>query len=231
VVDLLKLEMKELFRQFVFRSLLLLCSVFGICLGILNDSMNDPVSAGVMEWCGILAVMLSAYGGLSVSREFNRNTIRNKIVVGHRRGHIFLAKLILVGMIYLMCIGLFILASFLIQWIIAGRILLQWKQLLTAALSAALCVALTVTISTAVRTDIAGLIPLLVLFLSMMFSGLGYEFIDHKIMDVINVFLPCGQMMAGESAVKFSVAVSCSLLETVLLCIAGCLIFRKADLN
>lgn len=231
MTKLLKLELKELFRQFIFRVLLVLCPILGILLGVMNDSANQPVTDSVMQWCGIMSVMLSTYGGLFISREFTRGTIRNKIVVGHRRTHIYLSKLSVVGVIYLVCISLFLLANTLMQVVLSEKITLQWQQLLSTYAGAAICVSLAVTTPIVLRTDMGGLFPLLLLYLSMIFSGLGYEFIDSGIMDTVNLFLPCSLFMIETSTISLPLRVCCSLLEAVLLCVSGCLIFDKADLN
>lgn len=228
--NLLKLEIKGLFRQFVFRVLILLCPVLGAGMGVMNHAMSNTPADGLVEWCAILCVMLSALGGLYISREFTRNTIRNKIVVGHSRWHIYLSKLAAVAVLYLVCVGLFVASITLTEWILLRKITLQGEMLVRLVLTILACVALTTAISMTVRTDLGGLVPLLVLYLSMIFSGLGYELIDKEIMDGINLFLPCGTLMMPQSP-KLLLCVGCAVAEAVLLCAGGYLALRKADLN
>lgn len=230
MANLLKLELKELLRQFIFRFLLLLCPILGVLLGMMNDADGHPISEGLTQWCAIMAVMLSTYGGLSISREFTRNTIRNKVVVGHRRRHIYSAKLATVGMIYLMCLSLLLLSNYLTGLAFTGKISVDWKQILLIYANAALCGSITAAITTILRSDFGALIPLLFLYLSIIFSGLGYEFLSKDLMDALNLFLPCGQLMV-DNPEKALLGAGCAALEAILLAIGGYRIFRKADLN
>ena len=229
MANLLKLELKRLFGRLVCDVMVLLCPVLGVLIGMMNHSSNNPVTDGMFEWCTMLCVLLSALGGIFISREFTQNTIRNKIIVGHSRINIYLSKLVAVAVLYLVCVSLFVVSVSITAWMLTGNMNVQEQSLVLMYFSSMVCVALTTAISMTLRSDLGGLVPLILLYLSIIFGGLGYELIDKEIMDCINLFLPCGQMM--EAPKNLPLNILCYTAEILLVSVAGFTAFREADLN
>ncbi len=236
--NLLKLELRGIFTHSSCKMAMPLCILTGVLIGVLNHVSDAPVCSDIFSWTAIVLIMLSALGGLYISREFTQNTIRNKIVVGHGREMIYLSKLVAVTVIYLVCIGLLVLTMITMGLVLSGNDEINreavLKGLMVTVSCTVACAAITTAISMTLKTDLGALIPLLLFFLTMTFSGLGYEFIDKEIMDKVNLLLPIGPMMQLNTAAPMSnylACIVCPVLEACVISVAGYISFQKADLN
>ena len=85
-----------------------------------------------------------------------------------------------------------------------------------------------------IKKETGGLMPLLVMFIMMMFSAMGTEFIKGKAMDVINDIVPTSQMMllnlmnVDPHPIRH---ILYSLLTSVIFFVSGYAIFKNSDLN
>ena len=97
---LLAANFSRLFKNKVFW----ICCIFAFCYGVFMQTMNYLTSIASGEvpqiddlffsfaiWTGIL---LSAFISLFLGTEYSDGTIRNKLVIGHRRHDIYLSNLI-----------------------------------------------------------------------------------------------------------------------------------------
>lgn len=196
---LIKIELKSIFSKFDIKATLLLFTFFGIMMGVINKVNNYLSCEGIFEWSLILTLLISALGGLYISRDYTQNTIRNKIIVGHTRFSIYLSKQIAVSLMYLSCVGLFMINSIVSNFIFVGSDGLNKEALLIGILVSIFVIislsVITTFISMSINKEVGGLMPLLIMFVMMVFSAIGIEFINREIMNIINDILPTSQMM------------------------------------
>ena len=235
---LIRVELKNIFSKFDIKSTLLIFTIFGIVMGITNKANNTPTCEGIFEWGLVLTLLISALGGLYISRDYTQNTIRNKIIVGHTRFSIYLSKQIAITSMYLACSGLFMLSTIISNFMLIGTENLN-KEALWTGLLVSIFVIITFSIITTfiamtIKKETGGLMPLLVMFIMMMFSAMGTEFIKGKAMDVINDIVPTSQMMllnlmnVDPHPIRH---ILYSLLTSVIFFVSGYAIFKNSDLN
>lgn len=235
---LIRVELKNIFSKFDIKSTLLIFTIFGILIGITNKVNNSPTCEGIFEWGLVLMLLISALGGLYISRDYTQNTIRNKIIVGHTRFSIYLSKQIAITSMYLVCSGLFMISTIVSNFIFIGTENLNkealWIGLLVSIFVAITFSSITTFIAMSIKKETGGLMPLLVMFIMMMFSAMGTEFIDGKAIEIINDVVPTSQMMllnlmnVDSHPIRH---VLYSLLTSVMFFISGYAIFKKSDLN
>ncbi len=235
---LIKVELKSIFGKFDIRSTMLILTLLGFVTGILNKGNSSPSCDGIFEWTMVLTLLISALGGLYISRDYTQNTIRNKIIVGHTRLGIYLAKQIAVTSMYLACSGLFMVSMIISNFMFIGTDKLNMNALLTGILVSIFGIIVLSTITTfiamSVKKETGGLMPLLVMFVMMMLSAWIPEFVKGKAIDVINDIVPTSQMMLLNIAVVDlhpGRHILYSLLLSLIFFISGYAIFRKSDLN
>ena len=207
-------------------------------MGITNKANNLPTCEGIFEWGLVLTLLISALGGLYISRDYTQNTIRNKIIVGHTRLGIYLAKQMAITMMYLACTGLFMIATIISNFIFIGIEGLNKEALLTGVLVASFVIVtisvITTFIAMTVKKEMGGLMPLLVMFIMMTFSAMGTEFIKGKAMDIINDIVPTSQMMllnlmnVDPHPIRH---ILYSILTSGIFFVSGYAIFKNSDLN
>jgi hypothetical protein len=235
---LIRVELKNIFSKFDIKSTLLIFTIFGIVIGITNKANNSLTCEGIFEWGLVLMLLISALGGLYISRDYTQNTIRNKIIVGHTRFSIYLSKQIAITSMYLVCSGLFMISTIVSNFIFIGTENLNkealWIGLLVSIFVAITFSSITTFIAMSIKKETGGLMPLLVMFIMMMFSAMGTEFIDGKAIEIINDVVPTSQMMllnlmnVDSHPIRH---VLYSLLTSVMFFISGYAIFKKSDLN
>lgn len=235
---LIRVELKNIFSKFDIKSTLLIFTIFGIVIGITNKANDSPTCEGIFEWGLVLMLLISALGGLYISRDYTQNTIRNKIIVGHTRFSIYLSKQIAITSMYLVCSGLFMISTIVSNFIFIGTENLNkealWIGLLVSIFVAITFSSITTFIAMSIKKETGGLMPLLVMFIMMMFSAMGTEFIDGKAIEIINDVVPTSQMMllnlmnVDSHPIRH---VLYSLLTSVIFFISGYAIFKKSDLN
>ena len=235
---LIKVEFKSIFSKFDIKSTMLILTLLGFVMGILNKGSKAPSCDGLFEWTMVVTLLISALGGLYISRDYTQNTIRNKIVVGHTRLGIYLAKQIAITAMYLACSGLFMASSIIANLMFVGTDNLNWKALWIGVLVSILVIivlsVITTFIAMSLKRETGGLMPLLVMFIMMMLSAWIPEFAKGKVVEIINNVLPTSQMMYlnvqtidGHAGIH----IICSLLLTLVFFTCGYVIFDHSDLN
>ena len=105
---LLKAALYRLKLQKLFWVLLVASFVCGVVFGIVSVSENDLDGLFVTP----LFLIMSIYVSLSIGQEYNDATIRNKVIVGHTKGKIFVSELIINAFVCLVMMLAFILPAF-----------------------------------------------------------------------------------------------------------------------
>ena len=75
--NLIKVELKSIFSKFDIKSTMLILTLLGFVTGILNKINSSPSCDGIFEWTMVITLLISALGGLYISRDYTQNTIRN----------------------------------------------------------------------------------------------------------------------------------------------------------
>ena len=94
MLNLLKSDLKALFKWKATIYAILAVFVLSGSSIFLNISYDDPTLGSFFELAYVNIMIISVIIGLFVYRDYSQNTIRNKIVVGHSRISIFVAKTI-----------------------------------------------------------------------------------------------------------------------------------------
>ena len=235
---LIKVEIRNIFSKFDIRSTLVIFTLLGFISGILNKGNSAPSCDGIFEWSMVLTLLISALGGLYISRDYTQNTIRNKIIVGHNRFEIYLSKQIAVTLMYLACIGLFMAGTIISNFIFVGTTGLNkdalWTGILVSIFVVIVLATITVFIAMSLKRETGGLMPLLVMFVMMMLSAWIPEFVKGKAIDILNDIIPTSQMMllniqtADPHPLRH---ILYSLLLAIIFFTSGYAIFKKSDLN
>lgn len=105
---LLKAALYRLKLQKLFWVLLVASFVCGVVFGIVSVSENDLDGLFMAP----LFLIMSIYVSLSIGQEYNDATIRNKVIVGHTKGTIFISELIINAFVCLVMMLTFILPAF-----------------------------------------------------------------------------------------------------------------------
>jgi len=238
MINLLKVELKTIFKRFDIKMTLIISMFLGIYIGIMNKVNESMFCDGIFEWILMLCLFLSALSGLYISRDYTQNTIRNKVIVGHKRLHIYLSKQLAVTTFYLITIFLYI-----ITMITTNYILIKTTGVNLAALKTGIIISIfsTITLSTittiismASKNEVGGLMPLLITFIMFIFTALGMELFDKDIMNLINEILPTGQIMTLnliETATNTTRIILYSIIMSLSCITGGYLIFKNSDLN
>ena len=235
---LIKIELKNIFSKFDIKSSMLIFILFGFIMGVINKGTDAGFCDGIFEWSMTLAILLSALGGLYISRDYTQNTIRNKIIVGHSRFSIYFSKQLAVTSMYLVCIALFMASTIISNYLFIGADNVNKNALTTGILVSFFAIIVFSTITTfiamSVKTETGGLMPLLVLFVMMMLSAWIPEFVKGKTIDIINDIVPTSQMiLLNLDAVVPHPArhILYSLLLSLIFFISGFAMFKNSDLN
>lgn len=235
---LIKVELKNIFSKFDIRCTLLILALLGFITGILNKGNSDPSCEGIFEWTMVLTLLISAIGGLYISRDYTQNTIRNKIIVGHTRFGIYLSKQIAMTSMYLACALLFMAGTIISNFMFVGTTNLNKEALCIGIFVSVFVVIVLSTITTfiamSIKKETGGLMPLLVMFVMMMLSAWIPEFVEGKAIDIINDILPTSQMMLLNIQTVDSHPIRhilYSLFLSLIFFISGFTIFKNSDLN
>lgn len=105
---LLKAALYRLKLQKLFWILLAASFISGVVFGIISVSENDLDGLFVAP----LFLIMSIFVSLSIGQEYNDATIRNKVIVGHTKGIIFVSELIINAFVCLVMTLAFILPAF-----------------------------------------------------------------------------------------------------------------------
>ena len=235
---LIKVEIKSLFSKFDVKGTMLILTLLGFVTGILNKANSYQVCEDIFEWTMVLTLLISALGGLYISRDYTQNTIRNKVIVGNTRFGIYLSKQIAITLMYLVCIGLFIISAIISNFMFIGTTNLNKEALLTGIIVSIFVIivlaTITVLIAMSIKKEAGGLMPLLVMFVMMMLSAWIPEFVTGKTIDIINDIIPTSQMMLInlETVDPYPLKhILYSLLLSLIFFTSGYAIFKNSDLN
>lgn len=235
--NLIKVELKSIFSKFDIKSTMLILTLLGFVTGILNKINSSPSCDGIFEWTMVITLLISALGGLYISRDYTQNTIRNKIIVGHTRFGIYLSKQIAITLMYLACTLLFMSSTIISNFMFIGTNINK-NALLTGIIVSIFVIIVLSTITTfiamSIKKETGGLIPLLVMFIMMMLSAWIPEFVKGKAVDIINDIIPTSQMiLLNINTVDHHpiTHIIYSLLLSHIFFISGYTIFKKSDLN
>ena len=235
---LIKVELKNIFSKFDIRCTLLMLTLLGFVTGILNKGNSYPSCEGIFEWTMVLTLLISALGGLYISRDYTQNTIRNKIIVGHTRFGIYLSKQIAITSMYLACALLFMASTIISNFMFVGTTNLNkealWTGILVSIFVVIVLSTLTTFIAMSIKKETGGLMPLLVMFVMMMLSAWIPEFVKGKAIDIANDIIPTSQMMLLNIQTVDPhpiIHILYSLLLSFIFFISGFAIFKNSDLN
>lgn len=235
---LIKVELKNIFSKFDIRCTLLMLTLLGFVTGILNKGNSYPSCEGIFEWTMVLTLLISALGGLYISRDYTQNTIRNKIIVGHTRFGIYLSKQIAITSMYLACALLFMASAIISNFMFVGTTNLNkealWTGILVSIFVVIVLSTLTTFIAMSIKKETGGLMPLLVMFVMMMLSAWIPEFVKGKVIDIANDIIPTSQMMLLNIQTVDPhpiIHILYSLLLSFVFFISGLTIFKNSDLN
>ena len=135
VNKLLRAALYRLKRQKLFWILLAASFICGVIFGIISFFENDLDGLFVAP----LFLIMGIYVSLSVGQEYNDATIRNKVIVGHTKGTIFVSELIINAFACLAMMLAFILPAFICCYSILlsnttmEKMLMTWICLLLAS--------------------------------------------------------------------------------------------------
>ena len=101
MLNLLKSDLKALFKWKATIYAMLAIFTLSASSILLNISYDDPALSSFFELAYVNIMIISVIIGLFVYRDYSQNTIRNKIVVGHSRVSIFVAKTITILTMFL----------------------------------------------------------------------------------------------------------------------------------
>ncbi len=111
---LLRAGFRRLWRDRVFQILMVLALAFGLFVSISKYvQMNKydlalPVEGSMMVYVVFMIFISAVFTSLFIGTEYNDGTIRNKIIVGHRRSVLYISNLIVCVSAVLMMCGVFL---------------------------------------------------------------------------------------------------------------------------
>ncbi|MBQ9949621.1 MAG: hypothetical protein IJO93_02745 [Clostridia bacterium] len=244
---LIRVELKRMFRDWVAYGIIVFFIIFAAAFPILTVLGADIGEEPYFGMCHtavltILPLMCGAFAGLFISREFGVETgtitIRNKIIAGHRRLHIYIADLIVIAIFTLMCyviyeVVVFAVGAFLFDFsTLSSEIII--KQLLLMALLIVGNVPLCVAIAYILRNVAGAVLGYMVQMVLMTGGMLGQmSGVFGKICEVISRFSPQGQIQMTAYAMpdKVWLTILCTLALGLAAAFAGGLCFSKCDLK
>ncbi len=241
---LLSFEFRNAFDHLYVKLMPLILLLFGIAGGLLNAAdikANNieiyPQMEELPQFVTMLAEVITLIGGLLLSKDFTQNTIRNKIIIGHSRTKIYLAKQIMVTTVYLVNIVLFY-AGYAVSNILAlGTDNLSrsgFAKVTVLMLVSYFCFSLFACfLSMTVKNSLGGALPLLAAY-GVLFISAFREIFRNKITEYAAEVLPLGTLIQSSVSMPYP-----HLLRNCILMIcfsaasfaAGLAIFRKTNLN
>ncbi|MBQ8921974.1 MAG: hypothetical protein IJ060_07415 [Oscillospiraceae bacterium] len=242
---LLSFEFRNAFKLLYVKLLPLIFLLFGILCGILNGNNGDGSMDGLPSICAALFEIVTVIGGMVMSKDFTQNTIRNKIIVGHSRTKIYLAKQILLTVIYLLN-TVFLYAGYVITTkltvtedptelyapVFNKTGFLKASLIIFCSVLSLSLVAAFLTMS--VKAALGGILPVLALYTNLFICTLADIFYNAKLLGWITDALPFGRMMMMTCSEPYAHTLRCCIL---MLCVGaasfagGIMIFRKTNLN
>lgn len=244
---LIRVELKRMFRDWVAYGIIVFFIIFAAAFPILTVLGADIGEEPYFGMCHtavltVLPLMCGAFAGLFISKEFGVETgtitMRNKIIAGHRRLHIYIADLVVIAVFSLMCyviyeVVVFAVGAFFFDFsTLSSEIMI--KQLLFMALLIVANVPLCVAIAYILR-DVAGSVLGCMVQMGLMTGGMYNQTggLLGRICEIVCRFSPQGQIQMTAYAMpdKVWLTILCTLALGLIMTVAGGLCFSKCDLK
>lgn len=235
---LLKTEISCMISRFDVKCTLVLSIAFGMLSAVLSDSSDDGTWSNVFAIYLVLIIAASGIAGLFISRDFTQNTIRNKLIVGHRRSALYAAKQIVTVLFFTALTVLFLTAAFITNSALVGTESVSSKAIITSAAVAFFAVlsvsGLTVFLAMTVKSSIGGALPVMCNYSIMFVSILEEVLPNNTAVKLINDIIPQCQIMVlncVKADPDAAVHIIYSIVVFSLFYAGGYSIFRKTNLN
>lgn len=241
MINLLKVELKTLFKWKATRYTIIFLVLLAALISGMNVLNEEPAMSGIFTFPAVILLIISAIGGLFMYQDYSQNTIRNKIVIGHSRLEIYLAKTITILILHLLSVVAFMLVFGGIGYFCLDAEYVVWEAFwknCVIVLSSTLVVSvLTSMISINIKSPLGGLLPMMFVS-SILFGGiLGMEILSingpewaMKALQIIPVtcMITVSEIFIPENICEIIVL---GTILTVVFVALGYLIFRKSDLK
>ncbi len=253
---LLSTEFYKLRRKFV--TILVITIAFAVFVAFISTSSYGSFYLGISMFLTMFGLIICGITGVFISQDFTNNTIRNKLIIGHKRINIYLSyQIIFAALAFIMT------TAFMAAYILSGNIFSNFEVFRTSEIDAAemrvyrdnffktlpvyliaspALTTLGVFISMTAKSSIGGVLTVIVAYMLNslpLLNELDELFSESKLIEIfkcINQVLPSSQIFLMEnfsaeadfSPLKYIVY---SLAFAVVLIVLGYAIFRKADLK
>ncbi len=242
MLNLLKAEFKTLFKWKATLYLLFFALVFGAVTPVFNSVIyEDPTLSGCFEFIYVYMMITSIISGLFIYRDYSQNTIRNKVVVGHRRISIYLSKVIVTCVLFICVVSTLALSNIVIGLCVGDLDYIDWSVYLQN-FGMVLCTAVTISsfvglLAINLQSPLGAMLPMMFLMALAFFSLIYVEMLMiNEQTEILNLFqtLPVtSTMMLSETVKPYDITgtVAYTTVLSFLMNSTGALIFRKIDLK
>ncbi len=233
-------------------SMLVITLIYAVIGAFRSMSNRNTIYLGFGELLAIFAILICSVTGVFISQDFENNTVRNKLIIGHTRLKVYFSYQIIFALL-----ALILTAIFIAVYILSGKIffymeVFRSEPLDTEAMKVlkenffkALPVYLTavpaftaaaVFIPTALRSVAGGVLTVYLAYTINSLPAFSDFFPNNKFIEYINEILPSSQIFLMEglspqpdfSPLKY---IAFSLAFAAVLTASGYALFRKADLK
>lgn len=238
MIKLLYADLARIFKSRFFRAGLIITAAFAVCTVLMIKKGNGMLSYAPAEVLVLLPILMAAFTGLTVSSEFTYGTIRNKIIIGHSRVHIYSASLI-----SLCAAALIYYAVYEIIVFSLGTAVLDTSGVSLKATAAILLImpvmiisntALSLFICMLVRDSKSIALTMALQYALMLFDVLKEIFKNSIVIKILGKSIPQGYIYAldvYEMPTEPLLAICCPLLLGVVVTVFGMLSLEKSNLN
>lgn len=233
---LLKVNISLIKYRFDIKCCIVLGAVLGVVEAVASHLKDNLTWFGMFEMGVLMVMMLSAVGGLFISRDYSNNTIRNKLTVGHKRNDIYLANQITEILIFCLPLILYIITSVICNICFIGTkdldISAFTKNVMVCLLANIAISAITTFIAMTFKSNAGGVLPIILMYPLLFFSVMAEEFQDIKWLKTINDISPLSQLTILMTPDKNPwTHTFYSVLITIVFILGGMSIFRRTDLK
>ena len=194
--NLLNACFARIFKSKIFYIGLISSLSLSVIISFFVNSSSGNISTVVTLTLMILPMIIAAFVGLCIDPEFSHGTIRNKLIVGHKREQIYLAFLISLSAVSLIYYAVYLLGAFTVGLGILGIKGLSLKATITVIVLMAILYITSTAISLLICIIIHGgkcLALVLIFQYAMLFVGVLGESGDNKILSIFARCIPQGQ--------------------------------------
>lgn len=240
---LLNFEFRNAFKMLYVRLMPFILLAFGLLCGYMNTSTMEEE---LLEYCQmdelpqlmtVLSWIVTLIGGLLICKDYTQNTIRNKIIVGHSRTKIYLAKQVVVTAIYLLNAAVFYIGYTVSNILIVGTAHLNKNGLARVTVcifvSYLMLSLFACFLSMTVKGTLGGALPMLAVYGTLFISALR-EMMQSKFLEYASDIIPMGSLMSSSVSDPYPHLLRSCILMTCFsvacLC-TGIAIFRRTNLN